>query len=454
MRRMHLNAMVFGLGSHTASWRMPDIDPLAVTRLSYWTDIAQKAERGGFDALFLGDVLALQHEIRYSVCGALDTLIVLSALAAVTNTIGLIGTVSTTFDHPYHIARRFASLDHISDGRVGWNIVTSTALSEAKNFGRDVLAPKEERYARAEDVLNAVLALWASWQPEARVADKKTGLYLDQSAIHGANYTGTYTRCIGPLTVPRSPQGRPLLAQAGASVVGKNFAARYADVAFTAQTNLSEAQAYYKELKQTSFKTGRGNNDLLIFPGIVPVIGRTHKEAQARLDYLNRLAKPESGIDRLSYILNINLADFVLEKPVPDQVMELADDPKIASRVRLILSDARHKKLTLKQMIERFMCSRGHLLVVGTAEEIADTMQEWFENGAADGFNVLFPSLPIDIELFAREVMPILQRRGLRTVPRKGELLRERFGLPLTSMKERQLDRRARMESMFSHTRH
>ncbi|AQT46892.1 NtaA/DmoA family FMN-dependent monooxygenase [Bartonella choladocola] len=430
MRRMYLNAMVFGLGSHMASWRLPDVDPLAITRLSYWTDIAKRAEKGQFDSLFLGDILALQHEVQYSVSGALDTVVVLSALAAITDKIGLIGTASTTFDHPYHIARRFASLDHISNGRVGWNVVTSTTLSEAKNFGRDVIAPSQERYARAEDVLNAVMALWESWQPGARIANKKTGLYLNPSAVRGANYTGSYTRSIGPLSVPRSPQVKPILAQGGASDIGRSFAARYADLAFTAQPNLNGAQQFYKDIKQRAKEFGRNNEDVLVFPGIVPVIGKTHKEAEAKFNYLNSFAIPQSGIQRLSYIFDRDLSEYSLDKPLPETLLKMADDPKTPSRTRIILGDARLRKLTLKQMIGRFMCSRGHLLLVGTAEEVADTMQYWFENGAADGFNVLFPSLPNDIDIFAESVIPLLESRGLHIKPEEGELLRKRYQLP------------------------
>ena len=435
MRRMYLNAMVFGLGSHIASWRLPDVDPLAITRLSYWTDIAKRVEKGQFDSLFLGDILALQHEPKNSVSGALDTVVVLSALAATTEKIGLIGTASTTFDHPYHIARRFASLDHISNGRVGWNIVTSTTLSEAKNFGRDVIAPCQERYARAEDVLNAVMALWESWQPGARIADKKSGLYLDPSAVHGANYTGSYTRSIGPLTVPRSPQVKPLLAQGGASEIGRSFAACYADLAFTVQSNITGARQYYQDIKQRAINSGRSCDDILVFPGIVPVIGKTHEEAEAKFKYLNSFAVPKSGIRRLSYIFNKDLSEFPLDKALPDSFLKLADEEKTPSRTRLILADARLRKLTLKEMIERFMCSRGHLLVVGTPEEVADTMQEWFENEAADGFNVLFPALPFDIDVFAETVIPLLEKRGLYKYPQQGELLRERYKLPFHETK-------------------
>lgn len=455
MRRMYLNAMVFGLGSHTASWRLPDVDPLAITRLSYWTDIAKRTETGQFDSLFLGDILALQHEVQYSVSGALDTIVVLSALAATTQKIGLIGTASTTFDHPYHIARRFASLDHISNGRVGWNIVTSPTLSEAKNFGRDVIAPSQERYARAEDVLNAVMALWESWQPGARIADKKSGRYLDPSAIHGANYTGAYTRSIGPLTVPRCPQVKPVLAQAGASEIGRSFAGCYADLVFTAQSNLQGARLFYQDVKQRAKDNDRNKNEILIFPGIVPVLGKTHEEAEAKLRYLNSFAMPQSGIERLSYILDIKLSELQLDEPLPERLLQLAEDKNAPSRTRIILGDARLRKLTVRQMVERFMCSRGHLLAVGTPEEVANTMQEWFENNAADGFNVLFPSLPYDIDIFAKNVIPILEKRGLRNAPHEGELLRERYQLPLHEMKPHQaIDPRSYIAMAMSTAHH
>lgn len=430
---MHLNAMILGLGSHAASWKLPHIDPLANTRLSYWIDIAKKAEDGGFDALFLDDSLAVQPETTNRLAGALDSNIILSALAATTHHIGLIGTASTTFDHAYHIARRFASLDHISNGRVGWNIVISSSLCEAKNFGRDVLAPNDELYARAEDVLKAVIALWQSWHPSARIADKTNGNYLDDNYVKNTNYVGSYIRTIGPLSVPYSPQGKPLLVHGSISDTGCEFACRYANIIFTAQSNFKDAQDFYIDVKNKCHKAGRNNDEVLIFPGIVPIIANTRQEAQQKLEYLNQLALPNTGMRRLSNILNINLEKFDIHKPLPSAILQSADDINLTSQARLILNEARRNHLTLKEMAERFICSHGNFMAVGTPKDIADIMQEWFESGAADGFNVLFATLPNDISLFNETVMPILKDRLLRKTRVEKEFLKTRFGIPLKS---------------------
>ncbi|MGV8938637.1 MAG: NtaA/DmoA family FMN-dependent monooxygenase [Allorhizobium sp.] len=244
-RRLHLNAVIYGLGSHEAAWRLPESDPFATMTLDYWINIARLAEGGGFDALFLGDVLTLQEGADRHLSNTMDPFVILSALAAVTNRIGLIGTASTSFDHPFHLARRFGSLDHISDGRAGWNIVTSSNTLEAQNFGLATMPDHAERYARAEDVVTAVKALWDSWQPGAQLADKTSGHYLDLTKVSRIDHIGPYVQSRGPLNIPRSPQGRPVLAQAGSSPAGRAFAARHADIVFTVQSSLPEAQIFY-----------------------------------------------------------------------------------------------------------------------------------------------------------------------------------------------------------------
>ncbi len=249
MRRLHLNAVIYGLGSHEAAWRLPESDPRAITTLAYWADIARTAEAGGFDALFLGDVLALQEGAARHLSDAMDPFIILSALAAVTSRIGLIGTASTSFDHPFHLARRFASLDHISNGRAGWNIVTSSNALEAHNFGLDGMPEHTERYARADDVVEAVKKLWDSWDADARIADQASGHYLDPAKVRAIDHVGPYVRSKGPLNVPRPPQGRPILAQAGSSAAGRDFAARHADIVFTVQSSIDDAKAFYAEMK-------------------------------------------------------------------------------------------------------------------------------------------------------------------------------------------------------------
>ncbi|TDK29607.1 LLM class flavin-dependent oxidoreductase [Rhizobium deserti] len=232
-RRLHLNAVIFGLGSHEAAWRLRESEPFAIMTLDYWVDIATRAEAGGFDALFLGDVLALQEGADRHLSNTMDPFVILSALAAVTTRIGLIGTASTSFDHPFHLARRFGSLGHISKGRAGWNIVTSSNAREAHNFGLDEMPEHAERYARAEDVVTAVKALWDSWEIGAQFADKTSGQYLDVTKVHRVDYSGAYVQGRGPLSIPRPPQGRPVLAQAGSSPAGRAFAARHADIVFT-----------------------------------------------------------------------------------------------------------------------------------------------------------------------------------------------------------------------------
>ncbi len=269
-RVMHLNAVIYGLGSHEAAWRMPESDPLASTDLGYWIEIAQRAEAAGFDALFLGDVLALQKGADRHLSDAMDPFVILSALAAVTTRIGLIGTASTTFEHPYHLARRFASLDHISRGRAGWNIVTSSNVLEAHNFGLQDMPEHAERYRRAADIVDAVTALWGSWDADARIADKQAGRYFDPTKVRRVEHAGPYVKTAGPLNVPRSPQGRPVLAQASASEAGRAFAASRADIVFTAQSTLSDAKDFYADMKERAARAGRDPDTILVFPGIVP----------------------------------------------------------------------------------------------------------------------------------------------------------------------------------------
>lgn len=417
------------MGSHIAAWRCPESDPLAVTHLSYWCNLARTCEKGGFDAIFLGDSLAIQHEAPYQVAGVLDPLIVLSALAYATSRLGLIGTASTTFDHPYYIARRFASLDHVSNGRAGWNIVTTSTLPEAKNFGRDVLAPHEERYARARDVLHATLALWHSWQPCARIADKKRGLYLDPEAVGKTNYIGSYIRSIGPLDVPCPPQGTPVLAQGGDSEIGRDFASRYADISFTVQSDGNDSRHFYADIKQRALKAGRNPDQFLVFPGIVPVIGETKDKAFERFRQLNALTLPAYGLQLLSNIIKYDLSELDSRSTLPAHILDKADDESTSGRLRLILKDALKHNLSLDELAARFLCARGHLLAIGTAEDIADMMQSWFESKAADGFNVIFPVLPTDLAPFCQQVNPLLEKHGLRTPPQKNEMLRQRFGL-------------------------
>ncbi|GGA56865.1 LLM class flavin-dependent oxidoreductase [Pelagibacterium lentulum] len=428
-KRMLLNAVIFGLGSHEAGWRMPESNPLASTDLSYWIDIAKRAEAGGFDALFLGDVLALQQGAERHLCDAMDPFVILSALAAVTKRIGLIGTASTSFDHPFHLARRFASLDHISDGRAGWNIVTSSNALEAHNFGLDAMPEHGARYARAQDVTEAVLALWDSWAPDARIADKESGHYLAPDRVHAVHHEGPFVRSAGPLNVPRPPQGRPVLAQAGSSDAGRDFAARHADIVFTVQSALEDAQAFYRDIKQRVAGFGRDPERVLIFPGIVPVARETREAAEQRLAEMNGFAVLDHVVAKLSEFLGSDLSSEDLDAPLPDHVGIGSPNQSSQSRVAVLVGIARRDRLTLRQLLMRLASGRGHLLAVGTGKDIAVTMQHWVENGAADGFNVMCPVMPADLQSFIDLVIPQLPGAA---VEGEAKTLRERYGLKLS----------------------
>lgn len=430
-RRMGLNAVIFGLGSHEAGWRMPESNAFASTDPAYWIDIAQRAEEGGFDALFLGDVLALQQSADRHLSDAMDPLVILSALGAVTKRIGLIGTASTSFDHPFHLARRFASLDHITGGRAGWNIVTSSNPLEAQNFGLDTMPDHAARYARAEDVTTAVLALWKSWQADARIGDKQTGLYLDPSKVKTVDHEGPFVRSRGPLNVPRSPQGRPLLAQAGASEAGRDFAARHADMVFTVQSDFEEARAFYKDMKARAAHHGRKPETLLIYPGIVPVAAPTRDMAEARLAEMNSFMVTEHVLAKLSAFLGQDLSQAALDAPLPQSLdIDASQNQSSQSRVGVLVGIARRDGLTLRQLLMRLASGRGHLLAVGTGTEIAATMRHWFENGAADGFNVMAPVMPADLSGFIDLVIPPLIAQKLFAVDHQANL-RQRLNLPM-----------------------
>jgi FMN-dependent oxidoreductase (nitrilotriacetate monooxygenase family) len=429
MRRLHLNAVIYGLGSHEAAWRLPESDPRAITTLAYWADIARTAEAGGFDALFLGDVLALQEGAARHLSDAMDPFIILSALAAVTSRIGLIGTASTSFDHPFHLARRFASLDHISNGRAGWNIVTSSNALEAHNFGLDDMPEHTERYARADDVVEAVKKLWDSWDADARIADQASGHYLDPAKVRAIDHVGPYVRSKGPLNVPRPPQGRPILAQAGSSAAGRDFAARHADIVFTVQSSIDEAKAFYAEMKTRAVLAGRPPDSLQIVPGIIPVVGETRGAAERRLADMNSFAVPEHLLAKMSSFLGVDLSGADLDSPLPEDFASADANQSSQSRVTVLVSIAKRDGLTLRQLLLRLASGRGHLLAVGTGGDIADVVQEWFQAGAADGFNVMCSVMPGDLQAFNDMVMPELVKRQLRQADLSSDTLRQRYRL-------------------------
>ncbi|MFI6499344.1 LLM class flavin-dependent oxidoreductase [Nonomuraea typhae] len=427
---MHLNAFLMGVGHHEAAWRHPLTDSGRITDIRHYEELARIAERGKLDSLFLADGLALRGEVTHNALGALEPLTLLSALATVTEHIGLIATVSTTYNEPFHVARKFASLDHISGGRAGWNIVTSAGESEARNFGLERPA-HSVRYHRAEEFLEVANALWESWGDGAVVNDRVNGIYADKSSIGPINHDGQHFKVEGPLNIQRSPQGRPLLVQAGSSEDGKEFAARFAEAVFTAQQTLEDAQEFYADLKRRLPAYGRSPYDLKILPGVSPIIGSTEREALQLEKELEDLIIPAYGLRQLSHILGADLTGYPLDGPLPP----LPPNPDgQQSRIKLVRDLAEREGLTLRGLIARLAGGRGHRVLAGTPEQIADELQEWYQNGAADGFNIMPPHLPGGLADFVDLVVPELQVRGLFRTEYDGRTLRERYGLSLAGV--------------------
>ncbi|MFF9405055.1 LLM class flavin-dependent oxidoreductase [Streptomyces anandii] len=427
-RRLHLNAFLMNAGHHDAAWRHPRAQPERVTDLRYFQQLAQTAERGLLDSVFLADGLALWGKVRHNALGGFEPLTLLSALAAVTEHVGLIATVSTTFNEPFHTARKFASLDHISGGRAGWNIVTSGTVNEARNFGRDEHLEHRLRYERAREFVDVATKLWDSWEDDAILLDRERGVYADTDKVREINHRGEYFGVQGPLNVPRTPQGYPLLVQAGSSEDGKEFAAQYAEAVFTAQQTLADGQAFYKDLKSRLARYGRTEDQLLVLPGIAPVISSTEAEARALEQELTDLQVPEYGLAQLSGMLGTDLTGLPLDGPLPE-LPEERDINGNKSRFTLVAELAHRDGLTLRELIARLGAGRGHRVFAGTPEQIADQLQEWFTQGAADGFNIMPPHLPGGLEDFVDHVVPILQRRGLFRTEYTGRTLREHYGL-------------------------
>jgi FMN-dependent oxidoreductase (nitrilotriacetate monooxygenase family) len=353
-------------------------------------------------------------------------LTLLSALATVTERLGLIATASTTYNEPYHLARKFASLDHLSHGRAGWNIVTSAGKDEALNFNRDSRPDHEFRYERASEFIEVAKKLWDSWDDDAAIIDKESGIYADTELINAINHVGKHFQVAGPLNTPRPVQGYPLLVQAGSSETGKDYAARYAEAVFTAQQTFAEGKAFYDDVKGRLAKFGRTPDEIKILPGISPIIGSTEAEAQAREAELNSLITPEYGVRQLSKLLDHDISHHPLDGPWPDVGSHTEGSQ---SRFDLVTGMARRENLTIRQLVERLAGGRGHRVVAGTPIQVADQIEQWFTEGAADGFNVMPPTLPGGLEDFVNLVVPELQRRGLFRTEYSGTTLREHYGL-------------------------
>jgi FMN-dependent oxidoreductase (nitrilotriacetate monooxygenase family) len=426
---LHLNAFLMGVGHHEAAWRLPESDPFAHVDIEHYKNLARIAERGKLDSLFLADSPVLWNSIGRRPAGQLEPTVLLTALAGATEHIGLIGTASTTYNEPFNLARRFASLDHVSGGRAGWNIVTTAGLDAARNFNLDALPTHHDRYERAAEFVDVSLKLWDSWDDDAPLGDKAAGVWGDDAKVRPAGHVGRYFKVAGPLNLPRSPQGHPLLVQAGSSADGKGFAARYADAVFTAHQTLEDAQAFYVDLKRRAADFGRDPDSVKILPGIVPAIGATEAEALALEAELDRLIKPEYAKRQLAETLRVRPEDLDLDGYLPESIPTEDEIEGAKSRYTLIVTLARREGLTIRQLIGRLGGGRGHRTFAGTPEQVADAIQHWAEHGAADGFNIMAPVLPRGLTDFVDHVVPILQHRGLFRTEYEGTTLRDNYGL-------------------------
>jgi FMN-dependent oxidoreductase (nitrilotriacetate monooxygenase family) len=433
-RKMKLGAFLPAPGHHIAAWRHPNAQPGGGLDIQYYSKLVQTAERGKFDLMFLSDGLGIRTHYenaeelsRWGRIVNFEPITLLSALSMVTSHIGLTATASTTYNEPFHIARKFASLDHLSNGRSGWNVVTSATDLEARNFNLAQQPEHSTRYRRAREFMQIVTGLWDSFEDDAFIYDKEGGRSFRPEQIHFLEHKGEFFSVRGPLNVARPVQGYPVIVQAGSSDDGQDFAAKWAEVVFTVAQTLEQAQKFYQGMKEQTARYNRSPEATVIMPGVFAVVGRTKTEAEDLYTKLQDLVDPVVGLGMLTYQLGgVDVSKFPLDEPLPDLPSTYGSEGK----QRVIYEQAKKKGLTVRQMYLSVAAGRGHRFILGSPEMIADQLEEWFVGGGADGFNVMPPYLPDQLTAFVDLVVPELQRRGLFRNDYEGRTLRENLGLP------------------------
>ena len=415
-------------GYHMAAWRHPDVPADGAINFRYFLDTARKAEAAKLDMIFFADGVGVRASdspkgslVRDSKNAELEPLTLLAAIGSHTSHIGLVATASTTYNEPFHIARKYASIDHISGGRAGWNVVTSWSQQEAWNFSRDEHLGYEERYERADEFVEVVKKLWDSWEDDAFIRDKESGIFYEESRLHMPNHKGKHFSVRGPLNSARTPQGRPIIVQAGAAEAGREIAAKNADVVYAASFNISAAKEYYADLKSRLQKHGRTDDQLLIMPGLTTYVGKTRQEAQDKYDRLQELIDPVSGLSVLFSTLG-DLSEYDIDGPVPD-----VTSGAVNSIAQGLIEMARRDNLTIRQLYK--LRASGGRQLIGTAADIVDDMEMWFRQGAADGFNLCPAILPGGLDDFVELILPELRKRGLFRTEYESGTLRGNLGL-------------------------
>ena len=426
-RQLALAVFLTRHGHHPGAWRQPDSAPAGLPDFAHWARLVQTAERGKLDAAFFADFVGQAGDSTKGIARRhafldFEPLTVTAALSAITKHIGLVATVNTNFEQPYALARRLASIDHISGGRIGWNIVSSLADGAAKSFGVDQPASHAERYARADEFVELTKSLWDSWEDDAfEGADKDSGIYLQADRVHPVHHRGQYYHLDSVLDIPRPLQGYPVFAQAGNSEVGRDFAARHANMIYAAAQFIEEAQSFYKDVKERVVAHGRHPDELKVMPGLSFTIAGSRQEAQDKFGALEEAVDFSGDLNLMGH----DVSAYPLDGPLPD----LPEPENGKGRWRQLTALARRENLTIRQLFLRFNAVRGHRVVLGTAVDIADAIQDWFENGAADGFNLIPPLLPSSLDDFVDSVVPELQRRGLFRTEYEGATFRANLGL-------------------------
>lgn len=428
-KMIHLGAFMRPVGIHTGWWRYPGAAPDANFNLDHLVSFAQVLERARFDAFFMADHLAVLNMPvsalrRSATVNSFEPLTLLSAIAMATNRIGLVATASTTFEAPYHVARRFASLDHISRGRAGWNVVTTMNPDAALNFGLTELVEHDERYKRAREFYDVVAGLWDSWEDDAWLRDQETGLYFDPAKLHTLHHEGKHFSVKGPLNIARPVQGRPVIVQAGASDAGRQLSAEVAEVIFGSSRTVEEGKAFCADIAGRMQAVGRHPGELKVLPGVLVIVGRTREEAWRKKEVLDGLVHAESGIPNLSVRLGCDASGFDLDAPLPDIPQSNATQSGRDALVKM----AREQDMSVRALAAH-VGGYGGLQMVGSAQDVADMMEEWVDAGAADGFNVMFHTVPEGLHDFADFVVPELQRRGRFRQNYEGTTLRSHLGL-------------------------
>ncbi|NTG04877.1 LLM class flavin-dependent oxidoreductase [Agrobacterium rhizogenes] len=431
-KQIHLAAFMNAGPQGTVGWRHPEAATDFLSA-SYYIRIARLLEDARFDLAFIPDALAMPRSLGGNFNPAvqwgsgtprLDPLTVLGVMAGATSRIGLAATVSTGYHEPYNVARSFATLDHLTGGRTGWNVVTSFQDAEARNFGEDRLPPRDERYAKAEEFIEVTAKLWDSWADDTIIADKESGQFGRPETVRAVDHQGRFFKVQGPLGAPRPPQGYPVIVQAGSSEAGRGFASRWADVIFCSHESIESARDFYRDIKRRAVQQGRNPNDILILPAASVVVGETRAAAEAKHKAFVDLVSPEAGLSRLSYHVNVDLSKYDLDQPMPS-----LDEVGVEGHYKEVLEFAEREKLSLRE-IGKWYGARTEGGMVGSPTDVVDRMEHWVNEGAADGFTIVGVHLPSSFQEFADLVIPELRRRGLVRADYTGVTLRENLGLP------------------------